>query len=423
MLILLLLACAAERLDVRVAPPPDLGLGVAVADAAGGLCLSVQLDRWDPVHRDAMVAAIHDLGVREVRHDLIWSYVQNARDAWDWTTEDAWIASAVAADLEIIAMTAYGARWASGEADSYYPPNDPADFATFAGEAAARYGDRIDRWEIWNEPNAGYRFWKVGSPPRVSGDPVGYAALFVPAADAIHAGDLDAEVQIGGTFFHETGIIGGPRFVAEAAASDPRFLEVADALAYHPYTTYPPRVGPEDADGGELPIWEMQAEMREVGGALPLVITEAGWPAWGDVDAEAQAAYLVRGFALAQADGVRDYCAYTLEDGDDLANPESGFGLMTAGSAARKPAGDAFADLAAHIDGLACNGRAEGILGLPDGVYAVRWSSERATATAIWSTTGTVTVTVPASEGALEAARAVEVGELPVWVTETIASR
>jgi hypothetical protein len=421
----LLAACAGGGPDSEApAPPaPDLGQPVTVADAVGGVCVSVQLDRWDATHRDAMVTALRGLGVREIRHDLRWDYVQGARDAWNWDLEDGWVDAATAGGLGIIAMVGYGNAWASSDpaADAYYPPDDPADFATFAAAAADRYGDRIDRYEIWNEPNAGYRFWKVGDPPALSGDPAGYAALFVPAADAIHAAHPGAEVQFGGTFFHEMGIIGGVRFVAEAAAADPQVLAVADAVAYHPYPTYPPRVGPEEDEPPELPIWEMQAELRAVDAGLPLAITEVGWPTWGDVDAQEQADYLVRAFALAQADGVRDVCVYTLEDGADPTNPEDAFGLTTVGGASRNPSGDAYAALATAIDGLDCHGRAEDALGLPAGVYAVRWASTTATATAIWTTGAATTVTVPASAGACDPSdRDVAISGAPVWVTEAI---
>lgn len=418
MLLSLLAACSRPA---YVGLAPDLDQGVVVEDAVDGLCVSVQLDRWNADHRATMVTALQDMGVRELRHDLMWSYVESARGVYDWTSEDAWVDAADAGGFDVIAMTAYGNAWASADpaADAYYPPDDPADFANFAALAAARYPG-ITRYEIWNEPNAGYRFWKVGDPPAISGDPVGYAALFTPAADAIHAAQPEAEVQIGGTFFLPTGIIGGVEFVSEAAASDDRFLESADALAYHPYTTYPPRNGPEADEGDEEPIWQMQADMRDASaGTLPLAITEAGWPSWGTVDEEEQAALLLRGFALAQADGVKDYCAYTLEDYEDTDNPEGAFGLYRYGATERKPAGDAWASIAANIDGMDCNGRAEGALGLPAGVYAVRWSSESATATLLWTTSGEQEVTIPGTTN-MYGAGTVTVSEMPTWVVERV---
>lgn len=423
MLLFVLVACSGASSAPGAAPaplPPGLGQPVTVLDAAAGVCVSVQLDRWDADHRAAMVAALQGMGVREVRHDLIWSYVEPSRGASDWTSEDAWVDAVTDAGFEVIAMTAYGNAWASSDpaADAYYPPDDPADFAAFAGAAAARYGDRVQRYEIWNEPNAGYRFWKVGDPPEISGDPEGYADLFVPAAAAIHAAAPGASVEVGGTFFLPTGIVGGAEFVRDAASWNADFLASADAVAYHPYTTYPPRVGPEEDEGDEEAIDAMGADMREASGdTLPLSITEAGWPSWGTVDEEQQGALLLRGFALAQADGVRDYCAYTLEDYGDPDNPESDFGLYRSGAVERKPAGDAWASIAANLDGMDCYGRAESALGLPAGVYAVRWASAEAAATLVWTTSGQQEVTVPRSAG-LCGAGTVTASEVPTWVRE-----
>jgi hypothetical protein len=215
-----------------------------------------------------------------------------------------------------------------------------------------------------------------------------------------------------------TGIVGGAEFVADAASWNPDFLPSADAVAYHPYTTYPPRVGPEEGEGDEEPIDAMQADMRAAsGGLLPLSITEAGWPSWGTVDEEMQGALLLRGFALAQADGVRDYCAYTLEDFGDPGNPEGDFGLYRSGAVERKPAADAWASIAANIDGMDCYGRAESALDVPAGVYAVRWASADAATTLIWTTSGEQVVTLPQGAG-LCGAGSVTASEVPTWVHE-----
>lgn len=404
-----------------VSPPPaDLGQPVTVADAGEGICVSVQLDRWDADKRAAEVAALQQTGVRVIRNDLRWGYVERSAGVLDWTLEDAWADAARAGGFEVIAMLGYGnALYAEGASDEFTPPDDPAEFARFATEAANRYG--WDRWEIWNEPNAGYRFWKVGDPPALGGDAVGYAALFVSAADAIHAALPTAEVQIGGTFFHDMGIPGGPEFVAEAIAADPRVLEVADALGWHPYTLYPPRVPPEETEGDEMALWEMDEAMATAAPGLPRVITEAGWPNFWEVDEDEQAAWSIRELVLAQALGTRDVCLYTLEDGPDPDNSEHVFGLWTYGLTEPKPSGAALAEAASTITGADCHGRAEEPLGLPDGVLAVRYLRDDAAITAVWSLEGEVEVTIPASaEGCEGEGTVVTAGERPTWVTEAL---
>lgn len=376
--------------------PADLDLPVALDAPADGACISALLHRDDADRRAAQSEATRALGVRVVRQDVRWASVQPTRDTWDWTREDAVVDAVYAADAEMIAMLAYGNPWATSvpDADEFYPPDDPADFARFAGEAAARYGDRVRRYEIWNEPNSGFRFWKQ-DPPAFSGDPVAYAALFVAAADAIHAVDPELEVMIGGTFWHEQGIIGGAAFLEAAIAAEPELLAKADAIAFHPYPLYPPRVPPEDGEGDEKTLAEMIAEVRAVGGDLPVVITEFGWPSWDTVDEDEQAAWLARSYLIAHTEGVRDVCWYTLEDQEDPdGNPEDAFGLTRLGATERKPAGDAYARLFDAMPARAY-GYADDALALPDGVWATRYADDDRVRTAVWTVDDNVPIELP----------------------------
>jgi hypothetical protein len=371
--------------------PADLGLDVAVEDPGAGMCVSVQLDRWDADHREAQALTLAQLGVRVIRQDLRWDYVQPARDVWDWTTEDAVQEAADLHGLGVIAMLGYGAPWATfvEGADSFFPPDDPADFAAFAGAAAARYPD-VRRFEIWNEPNAGYRFWKR-DPMQLSGDPVAYADLFVAAADAIHAVDPDAEVIFGSVFFHEQGIVGGVEFLEAAIAARPEILEKAGAVSFHPYPLYPPRSPPEADSDGEIPLQQMISDVRAVTGDLPVVITEIGWPVWGAVTEEDQAAWLTRSYSLAHANGVRDVCWYTLEDRtSEPESPEDTFGLFRRGLQERRPAGDAFLTLYTATTDAVALVEATDTLGLPDPARGVRYVGEDRLMNVLWTTEGTV---------------------------------
>ncbi len=174
---------------------------------------------------------------------------------------------------------------------------------------------------------------------------MGYGELFLAAEQAIHAADPSAEVILGGTFFHEQLIPGALSFTQEMLEAYPEILERADGIAVHPYTLYPPQVPPETDGDGEIPIWEMYAQLREITGELPILVTEMGWPSWESVDEDEQAAWLTRGMLLSQAHGVYDLCWYTLYDDEEPTNYEEAFGL-TRFDGAWKPAGDAFASLA-----------------------------------------------------------------------------
>lgn len=68
------------------------------------------------------------------------------------------------------------------------PPDDPATFAAFARDVAERYGDQIDAYQIWDEPNLDDAWG--GRDPR----PAEYAALLSASYEAIHAVDASATV-------------------------------------------------------------------------------------------------------------------------------------------------------------------------------------------------------------------------------------
>lgn len=382
----------------------DLGLPVTVERPADGMCVSVQLDRWDADHRAAQVALLHALGVREIRQDLRWGYVGRSRDSWDWTTEDAIIDAAHAGDLGVIAMVGYGNPWASAVsgATEMTPPDDPADFAVFAGAAAARYGDRIDRYEVWNEPNSGFRFWQVGDPPRLAGDPAGYADLFVPAANAIHAADPNSEVEVGSVFYHGQAIPSGPDFIAAAVAHRPEILDVADAVSFHPYTLYPPNAAPEADTNGQIPVTQMVTDIEGAAPGLPVVVTEFGWPVWDTVTEDQQADWIIREIALLHASGVRDTCVYTLQDHPGpLGSPEDAFGLAERDSGRLRPAAIDYTLLADVLADVAtANGAAETALGLPADVRAVRYVRTDGTPlTLLWSVGDPVDVVIPNVDG------------------------
>ena len=401
---------APECRCVDPSPWPVAG-GVALDDT---LCISAPIpgpgDR-----RDLFFQVLHSLGVKTIRHDLRWRAVEPVRGAFDFSGADTDVAAAEAEGIDVLAMLGYGNPWATSApeastgqpgGDEFYPPDDPADFGRFAGALAAHFGDRIRRYEIWNEQNAGYRFWK--RPGQISGDPVAYGALLRAAHDAIRAASPAAQVAYGGLFYVPQAIIGAEDFLRQSLAADPRLGDAFEALAYHPYAPYPPRVPPEarapDARPPYYAVDETADRLRAlttdlVGAAKPLWVTEYGWPTL-NLPAEDQARWLLRTQLLLWARGVELACIYTWTDGnpdvDRIAPWEYTFGLITwdptpgdpnDGSAwAEKPAagalrrmhtllgGDHFGvDLGVRY-GLPENVRALGMLDATGARHVVVWS-------------------------------------------------
>ncbi|MCA9904258.1 MAG: beta-galactosidase [Anaerolineae bacterium] len=140
-------------------------------------------------------------GVTWVRQFFSWDAAEAERGVFDWSRYDAIVAAvAESAGLRLVAVMNDTPPWAAAESSSTtgtIPPNvvafpaDPADFAAFVRAFAERYGDRIDVYQIWDEPNL-TEAWGMGEPRAAA-----YAALLQAAYDAIHSADADAQVIAG----------------------------------------------------------------------------------------------------------------------------------------------------------------------------------------------------------------------------------
>jgi hypothetical protein len=154
---------------------------------------------------DAAVAEWQELGIQQVRIYALWSRIAGPSPSApdDWAQLDHAVDRIVGAGMKpLLTITGPGPLWSSRRAergDARWDP-DPAAFAEFAGAVAQRYGDRVDRYVIWNEPNLGSWlrpqaacFGKVCT----AVSPHLYRGLVRAAYPAIHAADPGATVLIG----------------------------------------------------------------------------------------------------------------------------------------------------------------------------------------------------------------------------------
>ncbi len=305
------------------------------------LCLASSLpggtDQSSLARRSHRLELARNARVGLLRWEFLWSAIEPERGDYNFEAYDRLVDAAAAVGIGWIGLLAYGNPWASSATDSddNYPPDDPADFAAYAGATAAHFKDRITRWEIWNEQNAGYRFW------RPQADPAGYADLLVAATGAIRKADPDARVAFGGAFFAPQGIPGALEFIEDCYAHRPDLGDYFDVMAAHPYMLYPPAVAPESKQAlppfenlDQASLSEMIADLRALleahgDGDTPIWITEVGWPEFESVPAGLQADYLARAYLLSFAAGVEYVCWYTLEDSiGHTAVWEDTFGLV-----------------------------------------------------------------------------------------------
>lgn len=156
---------------------PKLGVNAELTQYAVN-DLPLQFDRM----RRAHITWVHQF--------FRWDEIEPEQGVYQWEKWDA-IVQVIAADsnLKLIAVLINSPQWAHQPNDKVTtPPNDPIAFADFARIFANRYGQAVDYYQIWDEPNL--RDAWGGLNPR----PSQYAAMLQAAYNVIHAADESATV-------------------------------------------------------------------------------------------------------------------------------------------------------------------------------------------------------------------------------------
>jgi O-antigen ligase len=233
---------------------------------------------------------IHALGVYTIKQTF------NYQDSFDWTAADRLVNAAAAQGLELVPLLD------GNPAQGYAPPQDTADFAAWAGEFAARYGQTVDNYIIWDEPNLAAHW---------GGQAVNaneYAALLSATAAAIRAADSSA-VIVAAPLAPTTET--GPKNLSDAlylqALYEAGAAEAFDVAAAKPYGFHS---GPGDREvaAGRLNfsrailLREVMARNGDEDKALwagnwgwnSLPADWNGYPSiWGQVDEQTQAGWTV----------------------------------------------------------------------------------------------------------------------------------
>ncbi len=201
-----------------------------------GIAMGSQLTGLNDADLNKEVIAMQSLGVKLVRFDMEWGFVQySSSSKYDWSRYDRIINALNAHGIKGMAILTYTPEWArtpgcSGGA--HCPPNNPTDYATYAAAAVNRYKSKgIHYWEIWNEEND-YDFWATKS------DCNAYTALLKAVYPAIKKADPTAYVVTGGLAqVANTNVNIAPLDFLQCIYKDGG-KDYFDAVGYHPYT-YP----------------------------------------------------------------------------------------------------------------------------------------------------------------------------------------
>lgn len=273
------------------------------------------------------------MNVTWIRVDVDWSATEPEQGQLDWESSDLIVDEATSRGMNVLIVLAYTPDWARSTATtgsspvSHSRPLDFTRYATFARTAAQRYAPRgVHNWEIWNEPNS-TKFW----PPHPDADE--YGALFRAAMTAIRRVDPKAGLLIGGLTPKSDESTTSPTDYLERLYSNGT-AQLADAVAFHPYSTPALPFISEHSTGGFKDLPALHSVMDRHGdGGKKIWITEFG-AATGTspnaVSGQGQAKALTRARHLAgNWDWSGPLMYYELVDGGtDLKDEEQNYGVF-----------------------------------------------------------------------------------------------
>ena len=173
---------------ITYGPPPDISLAVGRS-----LGVNTALEQYDDQGLAQAVTLISQGGFRWVRQRFPWDQIEPVSDEYQWQPWDRIVAAVEDQGLSLIAVLERSPAWARASAgDSHAPPDDVADYVTFAATVAARYQGRIAAYQIWDQPN----IWPYWGEQDI--DPAAYAALLKAGYQAIKQADPRAVVLSAG---------------------------------------------------------------------------------------------------------------------------------------------------------------------------------------------------------------------------------
>ena len=323
-------------------------------DGRAGACYSFYYDPPEGPDRP-FIRMVLDAGSRWDRFDFIWPNIEETNNSWtfgaydtlvddldavgmnmvgillwtpDWTATDGqpglslpgfdqrpsgWYAPVARDGLAPLAPQAVSAA-ASPPQGLYLAWDDPNNhWGDYVYTVVSRYKDRVQHWEMWNEPEWSY-FW--------TGTSTDYAQLLKVGYQATKAACPDCTVLFGGLHYWEN-----PDFykwVLSTLGDDPDAAQnnhFFDVMSVHLYSRSSSiydvvtgiRSGMSEHNVGDHPIW----------------LTETGVPVWDDalVDPhptkydysatqEEAAAYVIQSYANAWAADVERYFFFRTHDAD-----------------------------------------------------------------------------------------------------------
>ena len=151
--------------------------------------VNADLTRLSPEELDRALIHMSDLGLRWIRQPFPWAVIEPAPGQFNWEPWDDVVEATGVHGLELVAVLDTTPEWARPpDSTQFTPPTELANFGAFSRALALRYGDWLDYYQIWDEPNLSDHWGDQFV------DPAAYARLLREGAINLRAADANTVV-------------------------------------------------------------------------------------------------------------------------------------------------------------------------------------------------------------------------------------
>ncbi|MET0792909.1 MAG: hypothetical protein ABW061_15420 [Polyangiaceae bacterium] len=293
-------------------------------------------------------------------------------------------------------------------------------WAAYVARVAKTYGQYLDLYEVWNEPDQVGGNWQATQawdtePPQPAdliwwNDSIfSYIRMLRITHEVVHQFDSDASVTVGGIGYG-TFLSALLRYTDEpnAGAVSAEYPDTAakylDILSYHYYPVFGGGSSDKGVDGLLAARDDYRTRLDAAGvGRLQFVVTETGAPRYavgGNVGgAEYAASYLVKAMTLGHYEGLIGIDWFAQGDGAAIGASTDSFAYMglyfdysqatVVSDVKISPQGRAYAWLASWLPNSAPDSSALSALALPESVRGAAFSTDTGHLYVLWARTDT----------------------------------
>lgn len=153
------------------------------------LGVNAELFQYEPDELRQHLTWMQEANITWIRQFIYWDEFEPEEGRYQWEhLDNVMLVLADFPELHLVPVFMNSPSWSRQSDAETAPPDDPTAMVPFLREFATRYGESIDYYQIWDEPNLDDA-WGLSDP-----SPADYVALLAESYRAINSADYDATV-------------------------------------------------------------------------------------------------------------------------------------------------------------------------------------------------------------------------------------